>query len=187
MQCVLKCRWISGEWFGRAQDKWWPGNWGGEGGGKRARERDRGKAGSDEEGLFPSKCAPKQSLSHTLSSRTHISLETSRSALLYLHTFPHPQPCFPSSSLSSSSSSPCSWRLWRSWNTKSMRCCSAIIKQHLKHVSNMHGEMCMCILKWDRLVGMWTCNPVTTYTATWDTAALRFCFLMCTEGASEGC
>lgn len=77
MRYVLKCRWISGERFGRAQDKWWPGNWGG---GERERERVR-QSREWWRGTLPSKCASKQSLSHTLSSRTHISLETSRSRL----------------------------------------------------------------------------------------------------------
>lgn len=80
MQYVLKCRWISGEQFGLAQDKWWPGNWGGEGRGRERQSREWWR------GTLPSKCAPKQSLSHTLSSRTHISLETSRSRLQYRPT-----------------------------------------------------------------------------------------------------
>lgn len=153
MRYVLKCRWISGERFGRAQDKWWPGNWGGE-----RERRERGKAGSDEEGLsLPSVHPSKACLIHSHHAHTSPWKPAAPACeicpLLYLYTFPHPQPCFAASSFS-----PRFWGLWR--NTKSV--CLGITL-HLKHVSNMCGEV---------LVGIQAHRLIS----------LHWCFFMRTKG-----
>ncbi|ROL49346.1 Voltage-dependent calcium channel gamma-3 subunit [Anabarilius grahami] len=80
---------------------------------------ERGKAGSDEEGLFlPSVHPSKACLIHSHHAHTSpwkpAAPVCEIGPLLYLHTFPHPQPCFPSSS------SPCSRRLLKNGNKHEM-------------------------------------------------------------------
>lgn len=158
---------------------------------------ERGKAGSDEEGLFlPSVHPSKACLIHSHHAHTSpwkpAAPVCDIGPLLYLHTFPHPQPCFPSSS-----SSPCSPRLWKNRNTESMRCCPAIT-WHLKHVSNMHGEMRThqrTYPQTDNEIGSLGCEHTTVphnhlHCRSGHSAGIGPCvsaFLMCTKGASEGC
>ncbi len=165
MQYVLECRWISGERFGRAQDKWWPGNWSKEG------EREAKQGVMKRDSSFQV-CTQAKPVSYTLIMHTHISPWKPAAPvceigpLLYPHTFPHPQPP-PLVHVSFEETE--TWNAGRPSHDSSNMCQTCMKDAH-SWVHILWNRQC------DWLVGMW--YLISTYTATRDTSqecSLCFC------------